>query len=269
MWFQVDEEALHDPRYGLVAERLSVSRGDAFRACCLVWCWLYKRGEGDVMTPREVDIAGELVGLGVAMAEEKLADYVPNGLRIHGGRRAKRYQAFRVLQREKAIAREAKKREKCSEADVRAPAVPPNEHQEGSIYLSDRSSSLRSGSPDSQDLSEYLLTAIRTHTPGLKGNVERWARDIELALRIDGRTPDEIRSVVDYAHRNPDGAFWASNLLSGQKLRKHCERLLIALRKAPRSAVAGGNEGGRVMTAEELAEWAAEEMARERERGER
>jgi hypothetical protein len=86
-------------------------------------------------------------------------------------------------------------------------------------------------------------------------------------LRLDGRTAEELCRVVDYAHRNPDGAFWASNLLSGSKLRKHAERILITLSKAPSSSVAGGNDGGRVMTPDELAKWSLEQMAREREGG--
>jgi hypothetical protein len=267
VWFQVEETALHDRRIRLLAKRLGVTRGDAFYACCLVWCWLYKRG-GDLLTAEEVDEVGELPGLGEAMALEGLADAVESGLRICGGKRARRYAAFRDLQKKRALDREAAKRAKRSDADNSAPLVPPNEHQVGSMSLSDPGSS-RVRSPESLEVAQYLLTGIQAHTPGHVGNPERWAKDVDLAIRIDKRTPEELRRVVDFAHRNPDGAFWRANLLSGAKLRLHAPRLLIAMRNPSRGSVAGGNDGGQVMTADELAAWSAEQMRRERERGER
>lgn len=267
MWFQVEDSALHDERVKLLAKRLGTSFDSALVALLRVWAWLYKQG-GRPLTEEEVDVTSGVPGFSAQLVECDLAEAGSDGLRIRGSARAKKYGAFRERQQKRAQEAHDKRRTEGVITNDLPTALPmaeptalPKTRLISSEILVSRSLSL--------DLSEYLLTAIRTHTPGLKGNVERWAKDIDLALRIDGRTPEEIRSVVDYAHRNPDGAFWASNLLSGQKLRKHCERLLIALRKAPRSAVVGGNEGGRVMTAEELAEWAAEEMARERERGER
>lgn len=265
MWFQVEEGALTDERIQLLGVRLGLSHGDAFLATCRVWRWLYKQGGRD-MTVEEVTVVSQVQGFAEAMEAHQLADYTLEGLlRIRGCGRAQKYGAFCERQKHRRAQRKAPNEMVITNDQ---PAVEPTVLPKRGL-ISSESSSRVSSSPESIALGQYLLDAIQVHTPGHKGNPERWARDIDLAIRIDGLSPEDLRSVIDYAHRDPDGAFWASNLLSGAKLRKHAARLLIALRKAPRSAVAGGNEGGRVMTADELAEWAAEEMARERERGER
>lgn len=276
MWFKVEVAALDDPRIALLGVRLQISDGDAFKACCRVWAWLYQRGPG-VLAEDEVNAVSRYSGFAEQLVKSGLADATPEGVRIHGEWRAERYLEYCAKQKERAIAREEAKR---SGANNRPPPVPPavapKQHQDSSVDLSDlvrKGSSLGSSqkpiSSVALDLAEYLYTAIRSHSPEHQGNPERWARDIDLALRRDSLTPEQLRSVVDYAHRNPDGSFWASNLLSGAKLRKHAPALLIRLRKAPGGSVAGGSDGGRVMTADELAAWSLEQMAREREEGKR
>lgn len=51
---------------------------------------------------------------------------------------------------------------------------------------------------------------------------ERWAEHFEKMLALDGRTPDEIRAVVDWLSKDDgkDAAFWRPNILSGKKLRE-------------------------------------------------
>lgn len=46
---------------------------------------------------------------------------------------------------------------------------------------------------------------------------QRWAADIDKLIRLDKRTPDEIRNVILWC-QSP-GCFWAPNILSGSKLR--------------------------------------------------
>lgn len=73
----------------------------------------------------------------------------------------------------------------------------------------------------------YLLTAIHSHTPGFAPPLgSKWARDIDLALRVDGRTVDQLKTVIDEAHRSAD-PFWRSNLLSGKKLREKFDQLWV------------------------------------------
>lgn len=81
------------------------------------------------------------------------------------------------------------------------------------------------------DLSVYLKESILSHSPdhkcGTNGAVDRWAPDIERAMRLDRRTPKQLTSAIDYAHRHDDGIFWRRNVLSGCALRKHFDRMAI------------------------------------------
>jgi len=52
--------------------------------------------------------------------------------------------------------------------------------------------------------------------------LRRWAYDIDLMMRIDCRSPDEIRELMDWAHRDP---FWKANILSPGKLREKWDTL--------------------------------------------
>ena len=57
--------------------------------------------------------------------------------------------------------------------------------------------------------------------------LRRWAYDIDLMMRIDCRSPDEIRQLMDWAHRD---SFWKANILSPGKLREKWDTL-VAHRK--------------------------------------
>lgn len=98
-------------------------------------------------------------------------------------------------------------------------------------------------SPEARGLAHELRAAIREHTPEFKGpaSLDEWARHIDRALRLDGRKPDELREVIGFAHRDPRGAFWRSNLLCGATLRKHADRLRI---EAKRPATNGRGDRG-------------------------
>jgi len=52
--------------------------------------------------------------------------------------------------------------------------------------------------------------------------LRRWSYDIDLMMRIDCRSPDEIRELMDWAHRDP---FWKANILSPGKLREKWDTL--------------------------------------------
>lgn len=267
MHFQVDEAALDDPRYELVAAALGITDGDAFKACCRIWRWLYRKG-GGVLTPEEVDKVARQPGLAQQLVIHKLADAAVDGLRIHGDKRAKRYGEF--VERQKARSKKGVEARKVVDPTIDNP--PGNPSTIGlpntGLYTHRSLSKGSSQSPESLELADYLARAIQEHTPSHKGNPERWAKDIDLAMRVDGRTPEELRSVVDYAHRSPDGSFWRSNILSGEKLRKQAERLLIARQSPSRGSTAGWTGTGRLWDPADLARAAVEQRARERaERG--
>src|SRR3990167_3532392 len=82
------------------------------------------------------------------------------------------------------------------------------EERRGEESIEEESTSPRAGakgpSPEAVEIAEYLESAIHSHTPTVRTNPSGWARDIDLALRIDKRTPDQLRRVIDVAHRNDD-----------------------------------------------------------------
>lgn len=93
MYFQVDSKALTDERIVLLGARLGIGHSGAFYACCKVWCWLYKQC-GRAMTEEEVDAVSGHSGFAKAMEQCQLADYGPEGLRIRGDSRARKYGEF-------------------------------------------------------------------------------------------------------------------------------------------------------------------------------
>lgn len=75
-------------------------------------------------------------------------------------------------------------------------------------------------------------------------DLKRWAYDIDLMMRIDNRSSDEIRDMMDWAHKDP---FWSANILSPGKLREkwdmltaHRQRELQRARAAPMQTQADG-----------------------------
>lgn len=57
-----------------------------------------------------------------------------------------------------------------------------------------------------------------------RDTLQRWAADIDKLIRLDKRTPDEIRRVIVWS-QSP-GCFWVSNILSGAKLREKFSQLI-------------------------------------------
>ena len=93
--------------------------------------------------------------------------------------------------------------------------------------------------PDSLRLSGLLADLILLHTPDHKdlsnGNRERtvksWAKDIDLMIRLDKRSPENIEQVIIFAQQD---SFWFKNILSGSKLRKQFDRLGMNMKQPSR-----------------------------------
>ena len=76
-------------------------------------------------------------------------------------------------------------------------------------------------------LSEYLFNKILEHNPEYKKpNLFSWSKHIDLMIRIDKRTPDKIREVIDWCQADD---FWCKNILSTNKLRKQYDKLVITI----------------------------------------
>lgn len=261
MWFQVEDGALKDERVMLLAQELGLTYGEAFYRLCRVWAWLYKQG-GQLMAPEEVDIVSEQCGLAEGMIKHRLADATPEGLRIRGDARAKRYREFCTRQKSRSGVAAEKRKEVAANTNAHPEGEP--RVTQSRVYISPDLSFSRSLSPECEELAVYLRDAIRSHTPGARDGSKGWAKDVDLALRIDGLTPEQLRSAIDYAHRSQAGAFWRSNLLSGKALRKHAERLLIAARYVPKGGAVGFTGTEKLLSPTELYERALREREQER-----
>lgn len=82
------------------------------------------------------------------------------------------------------------------------------------------------------DLADLLKEKILKNQPTAridKNYQKNWAKDIEKAHRIDGRSWNQLRGAITYAQDYSD--FWGVNIRSGAKLRKHYDRLEADLRR--------------------------------------
>lgn len=73
-------------------------------------------------------------------------------------------------------------------------------------------------------LAEFLLEKILSRNPKFrKPNLQSWAKHIDYMIRLDNRTPEEIRKVIEWCQNDP---FWKSNILSTGKLRDKFDQLM-------------------------------------------
>ena len=77
-------------------------------------------------------------------------------------------------------------------------------------------------------LSELLLEKIISRNPNhKKPNLQTWAKDVDRMIRIDHRTPEDIRAMVGWCQADP---FWQNNILSTAKLRKQFDQLQLKMK---------------------------------------
>ncbi len=84
--------------------------------------------------------------------------------------------------------------------------------------------------PIARELAELLLDLIRQRKADFRQpNLDRWTRDIDRMIRLDGRDPERIEAVMRWCQADP---FWQSNILSAAKLRKHFDTLEMKMQIA-------------------------------------
>jgi len=72
-------------------------------------------------------------------------------------------------------------------------------------------------------LAALILEKIIFRLPGFKKpDLQKWAKDIDLMIRIDNRDTSEISQVIEWSQQDQ---FWQSNILSTSSLRKKFDRL--------------------------------------------
>ena len=57
---------------------------------------------------------------------------------------------------------------------------------------------------------------------------QRWAKDIDLMLRIDKIDADDVATVIEWCQNDN---FWHSNILSGKKLREKYQQLVMKMKR--------------------------------------
>lgn len=82
-----------------------------------------------------------------------------------------------------------------------------------------------SSNSDEYRLAEKLLTLIRDRNPSHKQpNLQTWAKEIDLMIRIDNRSPENIETLINLCQADP---FWQNNILSTKKLREKFDQLSL------------------------------------------
>ncbi len=86
----------------------------------------------------------------------------------------------------------------------------------------------RGGTPSAaQQLAEEFKSFLeKIAEKTLDKNMKQWAKDMELLIRKDGYTPEEIRNVFVWALNDP---FWRSNVLSPRTLREKFLQLKLKM----------------------------------------
>lgn len=85
-------------------------------------------------------------------------------------------------------------------------------------------------SPEALMLSKLLLDCILINNPQhsyTPATVPRWAEDIDKIMRIDNYSYQQVETVIKWAQHDQ---FWHANILSGSKLRKQFNHLVMKVR---------------------------------------
>ncbi|MBI4830353.1 MAG: hypothetical protein HY801_02120 [Candidatus Lindowbacteria bacterium] len=81
-------------------------------------------------------------------------------------------------------------------------------------------------------LASLLYDLILRNNPGhMKPDLKKWAHEVDLMLRRDGRTPEKVEEVMRWAQADD---FWKANILSPCKLREKYDQLAIRMQRDKR-----------------------------------
>lgn len=78
-------------------------------------------------------------------------------------------------------------------------------------------------------LAKFLENNIANNNPKFpksENQRQRWAKDIDLMIRIDKIKPDDVAKVIVWCQKDK---FWRSNILSGKKLRDKYQQLCMRM----------------------------------------
>lgn len=103
-----------------------------------------------------------------------------------------------------------------NDTEKRPKTIPEQEGKEIKPFLSNS---------DEVRLSEFLFEKILfRNSKHKKPNLQTWAKDVDRMIRLDRRTPEEIRAVIEWCQAD---TFWQNNILSAAKLREKFDQLQL------------------------------------------
>lgn len=77
-------------------------------------------------------------------------------------------------------------------------------------------------------LADYLFKFILRNNPGhKKPNLQEWSKKIDLMLRVDKRSYEEIKAVIEWCQKDD---FWHKNILCTSSLRERYDALVLRMK---------------------------------------
>jgi len=122
--------------------------------------------------------------------------------------------------------------ERTNEEPTKEPTKEPMKNQSGpSINKNDKNDkNKKTFISDSTEygLSELLFNEILKNNPNhKKPNLQTWAKEIDRMIRLDKRTPADIREMIIWVQGD---SFWKCNILSAAKLREKFDQLWVKMK---------------------------------------
>jgi len=75
-----------------------------------------------------------------------------------------------------------------------------------------------------------VMGIVELNTSFKRPNMQSWAKEFNLIIRIDKREPEDIKFLMGWINRN---SFWSKNILSPTSLRKQFDRLTMETKNEP------------------------------------
>lgn len=120
--------------------------------------------------------------------------------------------------------------ELCSEPPAppsESPASPPSEP--AAPRTSNSPEPVNEPRESAVRVAHYLHEKLTKEIPEIKANPQSWITEIERAIRIDGRTEQDLIAIIDWMHKGDK--FWVANIQSGKKLREKYNTMIAQKRQ--------------------------------------
>lgn len=80
------------------------------------------------------------------------------------------------------------------------------------------------------ELARLLWERVKANNPKAKEpKLENWAKELDKAIRLDGRTPEDLKDMIEWSADNP---FWRATILGAESLRRNFDKVMAQVRRA-------------------------------------